>query len=184
MTDFELITRIQRGEVVAFNTLYQRHHESVWRFLFHLEHNESEARDLFQDVWLRVTVTLMSGKPVQNFRALLFQMAANRHRDHLRRQKVRRLFLFVPQNNFIELEARAPAAPENPEHFEFPERLSRALMRLPGGQREAFLLKEWEGFALSEIATMLKIPVGTVKSRLHKAIQFLQSELKEFDNRQ
>ncbi len=57
--------------------------------------------------------------------------------------------------------------------------MAKAIKRLPEAQRQAFLLKEWEGFSLAEIAELRGIPVGTVKSRLHHAVRFLQNELKE-----
>lgn len=181
MTDNELIARIRRGDLAAFNSFYQRHHAALWRFLYHLEHNEFEARDLFQEVWLRVTKLLTTATPIQNPRALLFQIAANCRRDHLRRKRVRRLF-FLPEKNtsekFASVEA-VRAAPPALEGFELRERTARALQNLPEAQRQVFLLKEWEGFSLLEIAAQLAIPVGTVKSRLHHAVKNLQNALQE-----
>ena len=174
---------MRAGEETAFVAFYRARHESLWRFLYHLEHNESEARDLFQETWLRATKLLLSDTPIRNPRALLFQIAANCRRDHLRRKQVRRLF-FLPEKR---PEQRAeilkrPVAPQTQtdgEHFELEERLAEALQRLPEAQRQVFLLKEWEGFSLAEIAELLAIPVGTVKSRLHHAVRFLREELRE-----
>ncbi len=183
MTDLELIARVRQGDTAAFNSFYHRHHESLWRFLYYLEHNETEARDLFQEVWLRLTKLLMTETPVQNPRALLFQMAANCRRDHLRRKRVRRIFFLAPPTTAKTSEPFAPAhiltTRENAEHFELEARLATALTELSEAHRQVFLLKEWEGFGLAEIAALLGIPVGTVKSRLHHAVRFLQNELRE-----
>ena len=182
MTDLELIARIRAGEEAAFLAFYRAQHESLWRFLYHLEHNEGEARDLFQETWLRATKLLLSATPIRNPRALLFQIAANCRRDHLRRKQVRRLF-FLPEKR-PEQKAEAftqIAAPQtDSEHFELEARLAKALQRLPEAQRQVFLLKEWEGFSLAEIAELLSIPKGTVKSRLHHAVRFLREELREW----
>lgn len=183
MTDLELIARIRAGEEAAFLAFYRAQHESLWRFLYHLEHNEGEARDLFQETWLRATKLLLSATPIRNPRALLFQIAANCRRDHLRRKQVRRLF-FLPEKKpeqkgepFTQI--TAPQMQTDSAAFELEERLAKALRRLPQIQRQVFLLKEWEGFSLAEIAELLAIPVGTVKSRLHHAVRFLREELRE-----
>ncbi len=183
MTDLELIARIRGGDIASFNSFYQRHHAALWRFVYHLEHNEAEARDLLQEVWLRWTKLLTTETPIQNPRALLFQIAANCRRDHLRRKRVRRLF-FLPQ--IAPAKTSEPFAPahtltarENAEHFELEARMATALAGLSEAQRQVFLLKEWEGFSLTEIAALLEIPVGTVKSRLHHAVKSLQRALQE-----
>lgn len=181
MTDLELIARIRHSDTTAFNSFYQRHHAALWRFLYHLEHNEFEARDLFQEVWLRVTKLLTTATPIQNPRALLFQIAANCRRDHLRRKRVRRLF-FLPEKNTSEefaSEESFRASPTSIDGFELRERTMQALQHLPEAQRQVFLLKEWEGFSLREIAAQLEVPEGTVKSRLHHAVKNLQKALQE-----
>jgi RNA polymerase sigma-70 factor (ECF subfamily) len=115
-------------------------------------------------------------------------ITANLHRDELRKRKLRRLFFLQPNKNsdpeFNE--------PEKADSFNFDETkdesrqvdanlaLKKAIASLSLKQRKVFILKEIEGLKHAEISEIMKLPVGTVKSLLHRAIKKMQYELSDF----
>jgi RNA polymerase sigma-70 factor (ECF subfamily) len=160
-----------------FDELYDRYRSDVFRFLFYLTRDQAEAEDLFQEVWLRVVRHGPSRADREDLKPWLLTIVLNLHRDRLRKQRVRRLFLAKRQ---VLNRSRSPLSAD-------PVRLSEqaALLRdidqavavLPEKQRRVFLLSEVEGLPQAEIAGVLEIPLGTVKSLLHRALRRLQREL-------
>lgn len=188
--DAELIRRIRQNDHAAFDLLFYRYKDHVYRFVFYLTENRTEADDLFQETWLRVVRYLPKSPVIRDFKAWLFTIAVNLHRDEIRKKQLRRIF-------FLEKSEKSESEGEELSQFDFGSAatigdesnrvdislaLTGALKRLPVKQRRVFVLKEVEGFKHGEISEMLGVPVGTVKSLLHRAVKFLQIELKDFRN--
>ena len=188
--DGELIQRIVQKDTRAFDKLFFKHKESTYRFAYYLTQNRNEADDLFQETWLRAVKYLPSSSGIRDFKAWIFTITANLHRDQLRKKKIRRIF--SPQRS---VESDSNVAPlEDSESTAIPKvnddsacvdiklSLNQAITRLPLKQRRVFVLKEIEGMKHSEISEILKVPVGTIKSLLHRAVKKLQIELADFKN--
>jgi RNA polymerase sigma-70 factor (ECF subfamily) len=171
-----------------FDTLYLEHKSSVYRFACYLTQNRNEADDLFQETWLRVVRYLPDSSPVKNHRAWIFTIAANLYKDMLRKKKTQRM-IFVSRsphsdgNSEKEFEGSVkPGGPDESDRVDLGMAIDQALRVLPYPQRRVFVLKELEGFKLSEISSMLKVPVGTVKSLMFRAVKRLQKELSPFSD--
>lgn len=143
---------------------------------------------MFQETWLRVVRHLPEKADRENLKPWIFMIALNLHRDLLRKKRIRRLFLLSRggrEADRISLAAGPAAAGSDPaltaERASTWRNISRAVSGLPEKQRRVFVLKEVEGFQQAEIAQMLGIPVGTVKSLLHRALKRLQRELTPFN---
>jgi len=188
--DAELILRIKKKDTRAFDKLFLRHKDATYRFAYYLTQSRSEADDLFQDTWLRAVKYLPSSSGIRDFKAWMFTITANLHRDLLRKKKIRRMFF--PQRS---VESDSNIDPfENPESTAVPKvnddsnridihlALNQAIAQLPLKQRRVFVLKEIEGLKHSEISEILKVSVGTVKSLLHRAVKKLQVQLADFKN--
>lgn len=179
--DAELLARASRGDHSAFGGLYNRYQTDLYRFVLYLSGNRDEAEELFQETWLRV-VRSLGRKPVENFKSWLFCIAANVHRDELRKKKVRRLFLgsertaASPERATGESGAAAPDAGD----FEIREALVKAMKNLTHRQRTVFVLTYVEGFKIREVCEMLGKAEGTVKSTLHRAVHILREGLEDF----
>ena len=177
---------LKSAEPEWFDHLYLKHKSSVYRFACYLTQNRNEADDLFQETWLRVVRYLPDSSPVRDHRAWIFTIAANLYKDMLRKKKIQRM-VFVSRsphfdgNSEKELEGSVkPYDPDESDRVDLGMAIGRALRILPYPQRRVFVLKEMEGFKQSEISTMLKIPMGTVKSLMFRAVRRLQKELSPY----
>jgi RNA polymerase sigma-70 factor (ECF subfamily) len=187
-TDGELIDKFAQNDQLAFDQLFFKYKSSVYRFAFYLTQNKNEADDLFQETWLRAVKNMNQNKKIKDFKAWIFTIANNLHRDELRRKKIRRLFFSsrkVESNVSVDSEndfGQEITTNKNgsSHNIEFNMAFKQAVTNLSFKQRRVFVLQEIEGFKQKEISKMLNIPIGTVKSLFYRAIKFLQKELVEF----
>jgi RNA polymerase sigma-70 factor, ECF subfamily len=169
---------------VEFDAAYDLHKADIFRFLFHLTGNRAEAEDLFQETWLRVARHGPFLPDGQDLKPWLLTIVLNLHRDALRRKRVRRGFLHrqyrdeKPSSSASDRYAPASTEPARATEQAWLQRdIDRAIAGLPEKQRRVFLLSEFEGLRQTEIAGIMGIPVGTVKSLLHRAVKRLQKDL-------
>ena len=165
-----LAIRCQLGERAAFDKLIVRWHEPLWRYLRRLANNDDAARDLAQDTWLRVLRGIGGLREPARLRPWLFGIARRVAMDRLRFEYVRRGAEAVELD---ELPGDEPA----PELEADAAALDAALAALPLAEREILTLFHLRELSLAEIAAMLTLPLGTVKSRLHRARQELRNAL-------
>jgi len=187
-SDGELIRSIIANDLQAFDELFNRYRDSVYRFACYLTHSQTEADDLFQETWLRVVKYLPTARRIRDFRAWILTIAVNIHRDELRRKRIRNIISPFRSDTSTqsesyaeksEIDASKPAIDES-DRVAFRLALERAVAALPLRQRQVFILKEIEGLKHAEIGEILNAPVGTIKSLLHKAIKNLQQQLSDF----
>lgn len=166
--DVELLRRAQSGEREAFAVLYRRHQAVVFRFAFAMTGSAAGAEDVVQDVFLALMRDFERYDPGRApLRTYLFGVARNVARSRSRR--VRRL---------LSLDHAADAAgPDDPgaalSASEDTRHLRHCLGALPGRYREVIVLCDLHELDYAEAATVLGVPVGTVRSRLHRARQML-----------
>ena len=175
-----------------FDALYDRYKVFVFKYAFYLARDRGEAEDLFQETWLRVVRNFSGIKAAPDqLKPWLCAIVANLYRDSLRRKKTRRRALEVQASAGTMPSAGGPAAeavaagpgPEQAaENADLAGRLHMAVEGLPERQRRVFLLKEVEGLRLEEIAGVLGIPLGTVKSLGFRAVQGLRRKLAEYND--
>ncbi|MCI0513185.1 sigma-70 family RNA polymerase sigma factor [candidate division KSB1 bacterium] len=187
-SDAELIFRIRQRDHRAFEMLFLRYQDAVFRFVHYLMPERGEAEDLFQEIWLRVAKKLPLQAPPANFKAWIFTIATNLQRDTFRKRKIRRLYQFLgrvdsePKMSIDEAATAViiPKVEDESWQIEWRILFQQAFAKLPEKQKRIFVLKEMGGFKLEEISKMLSIPLGTVKSLLHRAVKQLQQDLIEF----
>ena len=167
-----------------FGAVFDRHKADIFRFVFHLTGNRAEAEDLFQETWLRVVRHGQLRPEAKDLKPWLLTIVLNLHRDALRRKRVRQMFLFRrhqwEQPDSSSLDGLAPSSTEPARITEqawLQRDIDRAIAGLPEKQRRVFLLSELEGLRQTEIAGIMGIPVGTVKSLLYRAVKRLQKDL-------
>lgn len=174
-SDDELMLAYARGELRAFEALYERYRQALYRYLFHALGNRATADDLYQDVWSRIIDARARFRSDGGFKRYAFRIAHNRLVDHWRE-----LGRQGEQAEFTEAELSAPAE-NQPEGFSEREQqaqgLREALMQLSGEQRQAFLLQQEAGLSLADIAERSGVGRETVKSRLRYAVQRLRGLL-------
>ena len=176
LDDAALMLRYKDGDVAAFDALYARHKDSVYRYLLRLSHDEQAARDVFQETWTKVIRARQRYQATARFSTYLFRIAHNCFIDYLRRNQ--------RHTGSDELDAEnTPATGDQPDHVTerllARERLDAALQQLPAEQRDVFLLREEAGLSLDEIALITGIGRETAKSRLRYAVDKLKSAIAE-----
>ena len=170
--DADLIRKARRGDVEAFNLLISRWEKRVFNYLLRILQNREDALDLSQDVFLKAYQNLRKLEEPERFAAWLFRIAHNEAYSLFRKRK--------PEAD-TETEERSEQAVTVGGAAVFPLELSiavtSALGRLTADQREAVVLKIYQGFKFEEMAEILSCPVSTVKSRLYAAFEVLKTDL-------
>ena len=172
--DADLIQRAARGGVEAYNLLISRWEKRVYNYLLRITGNREDALDLTQDVFLKAYQNLRKLDDPARFAPWLYRIAHNEAYSMFRKRR--------PETDIDELE------PESTDRSilvggssVFPMELglavASALERLSPEQREAVVLKIYQGFKFEEMADILGCPISTVKSRLYSALDLLKLEL-------
>ena len=167
MDEAGLIERCRRGDGLAWETLVRTHQSSVIAVTRHYLGDLEEAKDVAQDVFVRLYENLDTFSGGDSFKPWLLRMARNASIDRIRRIKARPPAHDVPVDDAVLTshgdpeEAAGRAARES--------LLRRAMARLGEQHREVVLLKEVQGLTLEEVAELLALPIGTVKSRSSRA---------------
>jgi RNA polymerase sigma-70 factor (ECF subfamily) len=170
--DPDLIAKARRGDVEAYNLLVSRWEKRVFNYLLRLVSNREDAMDVSQDVFLKAYQSLPKLDDPARFSGWLFRIAHNEAFSMLRRKRPETSLLGDPRPAEALLESGPRLLP-----MELSLAVETALGRLSPDQREAVLLKVYQGFKFEEMAEILECPVSTVKSRLYTALDLLKTSL-------
>lgn len=174
--DDVLMLAYAAGDVAAFDTLYRRHRDALYRFLVRQVRNPALADEIFQDVWQRVIAAREGWRPEALFTTWLYRIAHNRLTDHWRSARHR-----PPVPEDADARTARIADPATPERevsaFEDRRRLQAGLAALPPEQREVLLLRLEQELTLDEIGVITGVGRETVKSRLRYAMDKLRAML-------
>ncbi|RON83230.1 RNA polymerase subunit sigma [Pseudomonas fluorescens] len=178
-SDESLLARYRAGDGAAFEILYARHRQGLYRFLLGLSGKAELADEVFQETWLSLIRSTSQPQGRATFRTWLFQIARNRLIDHWRKHGARQPLheSYEEQNHAISDEANDPEQLLTLSRDS--QRLESALQTLPADQREVFLLRAHGDLDLAQIASLTETPLETVKSRLRYAQQKLRRLLAE-----
>lgn len=182
-TDEQLLTAYRTGSKEALAELIRRHHDDLMRFLVRLVGERSGAEDVFQEAFLQIHLSADTFDNTRRFKPWLFTIAANKARDLLRKNSRRRtLDLSSPVGKgrgggdddgttFVDLMKVNGLGPgDSASLAERDAAVQRAVQELPLTLREVLLLAYFQRMSYTQIADVLGIPLGTVKSRLHSAV--------------
>ena len=176
--DGQLMLAYAKGDSAAFETLYRKHKDALYRFFLRQCGNQALAEELYQEVWLRVIKAREHYENKAKFTTWLYRIAHNILVDNFRQPQLE-----------TEDESDSEAIPDNaandPEVIlsgqEKIERFRVQLKNLPKDQSEVFLLKEEAGLGLEEIALTVGASKEAVKSRLRYAVNKLKQSLDSND---
>jgi RNA polymerase sigma-70 factor (ECF subfamily) len=182
-SDAEWLRRARGGDQQALEELFRRHFRSVYNLAFRLSGNHDDASDIAQEAFLRVHHALPTFRGDANFTTWLYRIVTNVFLDERKKQRVR---AHSSLEEYIELEDSAVArqiqdpAP-GPDLLtilgERAEIIQQAVLSLPRNQRLMIALYHFQGRSYEEIAAVLGLPIGTVKSRLNRARLALKHKL-------
>ncbi len=169
LTDELLALRCQLGERAAFGELVERWHEPLWLYIRSMCSTDDDAAETLQDAWLRILRALPALRQPDRLRAWLFGIARRALMDCMRRQYARA----GEEPLTEELAALGPEAwPDEDVGL-----MCEELRDLPLVEREVLVLFYLRELPLDQVADMLAVPVGTVKSRLFRARRMLRERL-------
>jgi RNA polymerase sigma-70 factor (ECF subfamily) len=150
-----------------FEEIYIKFKNPLKSFVFRIIGDRDKAEDIVQEVFLKF---FRNRKKIYADKAWLYKVAKNLSIDYLRKEKRKGLIYFSDDEDFYYDPFKI---------FILKMRLKKALFRIKREFREVFILREIEGYSYEEISKVLSIPIGTVKSRLRRAREYLRKELKD-----
>jgi RNA polymerase sigma-70 factor, ECF subfamily len=175
----ELVRRARKGDLAAREELAIAHRRAAYLLALQLLGNRDDALDASQDALLRFFSTLDRFRPEQPVRPWLYSIVRNRCRDLMRRGRVRRAeSLDADEEHWRPELVDATADPElDAERAELRRQVFAALGTLGQEHREILVLRDYQDLSYQEIAAVLRVPRGTVMSRLHRARKALGAAL-------
>lgn len=176
-----LLERCRQGDDLAWEALVRRYQARVFGVALHYLRDRDEARDAAQDAFIKVYRSLASLEQGQAFVPWLLRLTRNCAIDRLRRLRVRRPAVAVPAEEAAEAAAPGPSLEEALLGDARRALVYRALGTLSETNREMILLKDIQQMKLEEIAGLLALPLGTVKSRTNRARLELAQAVRRLD---
>ena len=180
--DLSLINRFKAGDISAFEEILLRHQDKIYNLCRRMLGNSHDAEDAAQDVFLKAYQNLNRFKPESSLHTWLFRIAVNTCIDYKRKPFFESLFKTSTEGDVfvIERPADSPSPDRLYESKQIDDAIQLALSRLSAKLRVVIVLKEIEGLPYEEIAEVLDVSIGTVKSRISRAREELKEFLKKF----
>jgi RNA polymerase sigma-70 factor, ECF subfamily len=176
ISDAACVRRIQRGDIDAFEILVRRHEKTIFNLVYRMLGDYDDAAETSQEAFLSAYRAIGQFRGEANFSTWLYRIALNhattRRKSAALRQK---RFVAIDDTDMIDNTQLGPA--ETFEKKELRERVQRALNDLEPEDATVILLRDLQDVPYEDVARVLQIPVGTVKSRLHRARQALKAKL-------
>ncbi len=182
--DKQLAAQAAQGREGAYRELLGRYERPVFSLVYRMVRDRTLAEDLAQEAFIRAFNAIHSYNPRYKFSSWIFKIANNHTIDHLRRKRLDTVSIHgsphaSTQEEAVQTSIVVESSDENPEEFvehrELGSLIEQAIGELRPEYRSVVLLRHVEGYSYDEIADILDLPLGTVKTYLHRA----RSELKE-----
>lgn len=186
LPDADVVRLAQQGRELAFRELVRRYERPVFSLIFRMVRDREAAEDLAQDSFIKVLNHIDRYSPEFKFSSWLFKIANNVAIDHLRRRRVETISMDGSPHastaseieaTALELEADQENALEEIEARELGSAIERAIGGLRPEYRSCIMLRHVEGRSYEEIAATLDLPLGTVKTYIHRARHELRRAL-------
>jgi RNA polymerase sigma-70 factor (ECF subfamily) len=170
LSDQKLMAELQDGNQAALEVLVERYKSRLYNTIYRMVLNKESAEDILQETFLRVYRERKSYNPIYCFSTWVYTIALNLTKNEMKRKSRWRFFGLEPNQN------QAVAVAGSNGHLNF--LLEKAINRLPDRYKMVFVLRDISQLSYEEIAESLRIPLGTVKSRVNRARLMLQEALK------
>jgi RNA polymerase sigma factor (sigma-70 family) len=172
--DEELMLQVRDGSGETLGVLFDRYQAPLYNFYAKLTGDRTLSEDLVQEVFLRILKYSRSYQPGTPFRAWIYQIARNARVDHYRK---------TPKHISFEPEMVKPVKPKDEaQELQETELLHRALLQMPEEKREILILSRFQELKYEEIARLLGCELGTVKTRIHRAVQELRQVFRQLES--
>jgi len=178
------IRQVIKGDQNAFNDIVELYKDKVYQICYRMLGSKHEAEDVAQEVFIRAYTNILSYKQERKFSSWLFRIATNLCIDRIRKKKPDYYLDAeisgtdgLTMYSTIAIDEKLPDT--KVEELELQEIIHRAILRLPEKYRVVIVLKYIEELSLNEISDILDMPLGTVKTRIHRGREALRKQLKK-----
>ena len=181
LTDESLMQAISNGDKRAFDELYERYSAALLRYFMRMLWRDREkSEDFVHDLFAKIVQKPEYFDTSRSFKTWMYSVANNMCKNEYKKQEVRKGISNGLDNHYALNDKNVNVLNEVQDNF-FQEAFQKSLVDLDEKHREAFSLRHLEGLSIKEIAAVLEINEGTVKSRLFYATKYLSASLKEFN---
>jgi len=184
LDDRALVARILGGDHDRFTELVRRYEKRVINYVYRIIHRYEDAHDLAQDIFVKVYLALDRYDPKYQFSTWLFRIAQNAAIDSLRKKSLPEVPIARPSEDESQKEREFADGGVSPyralKNKQLGAAIEKAVANLPPDYRELIQLRHFAELSYEEIATMKKLPLGTVKNKLFRARNLLKTELDTF----
>ncbi|HZU26157.1 MAG TPA: RNA polymerase sigma factor [Bryobacteraceae bacterium] len=171
-SDGDLMLQVRRGNLSGLAELFERYHKPLYRYFLHLSGDRDLSEDLAQEAFFRVLKHRDTFDARRPFSPWLYQIARNLHMDQMRKRKLES----IPEGHDPAVNHDADEKLGREQELSL---LRRALDRLPLEKREVLVLSRFQNMKYEDIAVVLNCEVGTVKTRVFRAMRALSESYRE-----
>lgn len=177
------IKQVIKGDQDAFGEIVEIYKNSVYQLAFRMLGNQHEAEDIAQEAFIRAYVNIKSFNQDLKFSTWLFRIATNLCIDRIRKKKPD-YYLDAEVSGtegltmYSQVSSDTPLPETELESLELHETVQKEILKLPEKYRSAIVLKYIEELSLNEISEILELPIGTVKTRIHRGREALRQQLR------
>lgn len=189
MTDSEKIWLMQSkaGDLASFERLIEKHQQVAYNIAYRMVGNEEDAKDMTQEAFIKVFKSIKSFREDSSFSTWLYRIVMNTCKDELRKRKINVVSIDRPlETGESSAQFDIPDLTYSPEvAFEkkqLHELLQEALVSIPEQNRTVVVMRDVQGFSYEDIAAVMNIPVGTVKSRINRGRHMLRERITQHYN--
>ncbi|MBT2659192.1 RNA polymerase sigma factor SigW [Bacillus sp. ISL-18] len=177
------IKQVIKGDQDAFGEIVEIYKNSVYQLCYRMIGNRHEAEDLAQEAFIRAYVNIQSFNQDLKFSTWLFRIATNLCIDRLRKKKPDYYLDAEVAGTegltmYSQISSDSPLPETEVESLELQENVQKEILKLPEKYRSAIVLKYMEDMSLNEISEILDLPLGTVKTRIHRGREALRQQLR------
>ena len=187
--DLKYVSLCTKGDVDAFETLVRRHEKRMFNIAYRVIGNYDEACEIVQDAFISAYKNIKGFKGEAKFSTWLYAICINLSRNRLKQLKTRRYRegrslddpIMTPDGEIAaDPPSGEPSALDRLEARDVQQKVQLCINALDAEFREVIVLRDIQGFSYEEISAMLKVPEGTVKSRLFRAREAMRACLQDF----
>ncbi|MDN3019854.1 RNA polymerase sigma factor SigW [Neobacillus drentensis] len=177
------IKQVIKGDQDAFGEIVEIYKNSVYQLCFRMLGNKHEAEDVAQEAFIRAYVNIKSFNQDLKFSTWLFRIATNLCIDRMRKKKPDYYLDAEVAGTegltmYSQIPSNTPLPEKELESLELQETVQKEILKLPEKYRSAIVLKYVEELSLNEISEILDLPLGTVKTRIHRGREALRQQLR------
>ncbi len=186
-SDAAVVKRVQEGDKQAYNILILRYQHKVCDVAYKFVNNYADANDIAQEAFIKAYRAIGNFRGDSSFYTWLYRIVVNAAKSYLEANSKHRHTVDVDAPEFESQDSQGIlTSQDTPDRLIESEELKRGIgaarRSLPDDLRKAIILREIDGMSYEEISEVMKTPIGTVRSRIFRARQFIEEQMKKFSD--